>query len=246
MKLIDSIGISRFSKHNHLLFASNIISKAQEYSIVTERAKDEFDKLVAARDAEERVFNTKLKSTLSLEIELTDKKRDAFYNAYRKTLIGLASIPESATLEFANTLLSHLADFKFSTRLKLDKKTSVIKALVDELKGVKLDMVQALNLGHIVKSLERENNKVNDLILQRSEERKNRKNGEMRETRLATNEAYNEFVAFINSYILANKTDELDEFVLFVNAEITRCKHNVLTNRKRASVDNPDVTLSEE
>lgn len=233
---INSFQVTALPKSEHLSFITSVVNLAKQHEAIKTICQDEFNQLSEAHVNENKYFNLPKSSPYTTEIVDANVERDSLLTGIKYLVKGYLKHSDKSLSASAQIILDTIKRYDIRTGMQLDKKSGLIAKFVEDLSGDLLENVQALDLGHMVKSLQRANNKVDELLIERSKERTQYEIGIAKTTRTQSTAAYKQFVEFINSYTVSNKGySEFDDFIKLLNEEIKRIKEQVLNRKKRTS-----------
>ena len=121
--------------------------------------------------------------------------------------------------------------------MQLERETSRIMNLVDDLNTKFATQVQQLSLKPYVDALQEANDKVEELLATRTDESAQQIVGALRKARLASDEAYQDAIVLINAMAVVGTEKSLTPLINYLNANIKRYKEQVMT---RAKKDEPE------
>jgi hypothetical protein len=172
------------------------------------------------------------KSELTAEIHEQDSVRDGIFR-------GLADAVKSALNHFdadkrtaAQKLQVVFENYGNISAKTLDQETAAIQDLLRELNSPShAPSVNLLALGDWASHLEIENNKFEQLMLERYTETSERPTVRMRDARLKTDRMLRTILDRIEALILINGSDAYESFVRELNAVTERYKHILAQNK---------------
>lgn len=248
MKQIQEIRIAGMSNGAHFTYIKHVV----------ERIKQDEDKLIAkdsqsvvkvaelianlnaAFATEDETLKLSQKSLLSDKISAADAKRDTLYAAYKKNVETYLSMPVEEMVEAATILSQHIKDYRIDIRAQIDKETGMLNNFIADLEGKYAAQVTALALTPFVTQLKIANQEVDDLVVQRSNERMGIQTGATKTARTATDNAYRALVAQVNALALVFGDTEFESFIDFMNVEVTRFKREVLGSKANTADTSAD------
>ncbi|TGX81157.1 hypothetical protein E5358_11085 [Palleniella muris] len=228
MKEIATISLERMNNGAHFLFVSNVIGFAEASRIVKEKAQALISALKEAVAKEDKCLQISHKSMLTADIEESDAERDALYNGYKSAVKGYLSLPSNDYAERAKKLWQHLKDYGLIPQLQLDRETGMLMNFITDLEGKYKEDVAALNLTPFVAGMKAANNRVREMMLERTENQKSIPVGALKGARKIADNAYRKLVSMINALATVEGAAEYSPFIEIVNAEILHFKRDVL------------------
>lgn len=225
---IKAFSIYRLTKPAHLVFVTNVLEAAQKDETVMEKCQVYVEKLAEAVQAERDNYNIEPGSSITNQINAADRDRNRMYQAYRQSVLSALNLNDPAKNAAAEKLMRNIKMHKISSKMRINSKTAELMKLVDDLKGKYSADVETLEVGHLVKNVERANNKYIQLVSDRNSERANKIIGVADTSRRDSNLAYKKFVNVVNSFVeIDDSVSELDDFIKFVNEMIKFNNDNI-------------------
>ena len=237
---IERIDLVRLNNAAHLLFVQDVhkTAAAETGILANPIAKAAIDMLGAAAEEEDRCLVLSQKSLLTKRIVAADRQRDEMYMGYRAAVSGFLRSPDQGMAEASERLWAHLTDYRITISLQFETETSLIGNLVKDCEAKYAADVIKLGVKAYVDALKAANEKVHDLLLDRTHDRSKQAAGALRAARRASDVAYTRVVKVVNALaILNNDTAKCDAFIKFMNTQIKRYKEQVLTSKKRDKDD---------
>jgi len=237
---IKEIALARMNNGAHYQFVKNALTKAKANTVITENASAQIGVLENKLAAEDEALKISQKSLLTDDIIEADRKRDELYMAYRRLVKGSLGAPLEDLAEAAKVLNQSIKDYGIDPQMQLDKETGLLANLLTDHQGKYATQVAALGLTAYTTALKEANDKVNDLIMQRADERSVKVVGALKAARTETDEAYKNLVKRINALWIVEYNEAYDEFINYMNEEIDRYHKEVLASKKKKTTDGGD------
>lgn len=239
MTEIGKIELTRVNNASHFLFIQAVLEDAEADTAVKNKCAAQVAALRAAFEEEDAALKISSKNLITDEIVKTDGERDKIFSGLRKMVDALRGMPMEDTAKPAGVLWQSLKDYGIDVRMQLEKETGLIVNLVGDMEKKFAGEVEALALGKYVQALKESNQKVRDLIRQRSKENFANIVGRLRMAREASDVAYQALVKMVNAQALVTGSSEFDGFINGVNAEIQRYRREVLGQKPTAVTPAP-------
>jgi len=233
--------MERMNNGAHFQFVTNALAKAKANTLIAEKASAQVKALEAKLSAEDEALKILQKSLLTDDIEAADRKRDEIFMAYRKVVKGSLNAPLDTLAEAAKTLNQSIKDYGIDPQMQLDKETGLLANLIADHQGKLAEQVATLGLTAYTTALKEANDKVNDLIMQRADERSLVVAGALKAARAETDTAYKDLVKRVNALWIVDYDAAYDEFINYMNEEIDRYREQVLTRKKSTAVSKAKV-----
>ena len=184
---IGGIDIVRLNNGAHFQLIKNVHQKlVAETTILTNPiAKAAADKLGEALKEEDRCYVISQKSLLTKQIAAADHERDQMFIGYRAAVNAFLRSPDKPTAEAAERLWAHLTDYRINTGWQFDRETAAIANLLKDCETKYAADVNKLNVKPYVDTLKAANEKVHDLLLDRTHDRSKQAAGALRAARRA-------------------------------------------------------------
>jgi len=226
---IKTISMARMNNGAHYQFVKNALTKAKANTAVAEKAATQVAALETAVKAEDEALKISQKSLLTDDITAADRKRDELYMAYRKLVKGSLGAPLESLAEAAKVLNQSIKDYGIDPEMQLDKETGLLANLLTDHQGKYATQVAALGLTAYTTALKEANDRANDLIMQRADERSLVVAGALKAARAETDTAYKSLIKMVNALCLVAYDEAYDDFVNYMNEEIDRYHKDVFT-----------------
>jgi len=233
--------MERMNNGAHFQFVTNALAKAKANTLIAEKASAQVKALEAKLSAEDEALKISQKSLLTDEIESADRKRDEIFMAYRKVVKGSLGAPLDTLAEAAKVLNQSIKDYGIDPQMQLDKETGLLANLIADHQGKLAEQVATLGLTAYTTAMKEANDKVNDLIMQRADERSLVVAGALKAARAETDTAYKDLVKRVNALWIVDYDAAYDEFINYMNEEIDRYREQVLTRKKSTAVSKAKV-----
>ncbi len=239
MKEITSISLDRLNNGAHFTFVTNVLTKAEADTKVSNRVAPLILTFKNAVKKEEEALITSKKSLLSDKIAETDHWRDTLYSGYKKGLSGFKDFPVEEQATAYKVLWQHVKDYNINPKDQLDKETGLLINFINDLQTKLAPHVATLGLTVLVEKLKDANEQLRNLTASRTEEISHRETGALRNARLQTDEAYKNIVRTINAVVLLEGEADYIPFIDYMNTEITHYKREVIYRRKTSTDSTP-------
>ncbi|WP_232369960.1 DUF6261 family protein [Prevotella illustrans] len=236
---IGSIHLPNLTNDAHFMYMKDVEKAMKKDKMVdtTARLKTAVVALGAAIDEEDEYLILSKKSEYTDEITAKDSERDSIFRGYRTAVKGMLRMPVADLAKAATDLWQHLKDYNIDPEMQLERETARIMNLVDDLNTKFATQVSKLGLKPYVDALKDANDKVNELLNMRTEDRAQQIAGALRKARLGTDAAYQDAVCLINAMVIVDAEKDLTPLINYLNANIKRYKEQVMTREKKD--DNP-------
>ncbi len=236
---IGSIHLPNLTNDAHFMYMKDVEKAMKKDKMVdtTARLKTAVVALGAAIDEEDEYLMLSKKSQYTDRITAKDRERDSIFRGYRTAVKGMLRMPVADLAKAAADLWQHLKDYNIDPEMQLERETARIMNLVDDLNTKFATQVSKLGLKPYVDALKDANDKVNELLNMRTEDRAQQIAGTLRKARLGTDAAYQDAVCLINAMVIVDAEKDLTPLINFLNANIKRYKEQVMTREKKD--DNP-------
>lgn len=235
MKEIDYPDMRRANNGAHIQFMSMTLDQLKEEPEVMKNAvmQRAVAALKAAVDEESLYMGQSRKSLLTKDIKATDKERDELLTGLRATVRGLKHIPDPEMARAAEELSLLLDSRKVARGMQLDRETGMIAKLVSELERNHMEQVDRLNMRLYVQALKESNERLDALLLKRSEALMERKPAAMQQARLRTDAAFRQVARVANAMAVLEDEAVVAPFINFVNELVRRYRQQVFPKRKK-------------
>ncbi len=238
-KEIAEIYLKRMNNAAHFLFVKKIRDRAKAHPVVSVKCKKWLDPLDAAVEKEDANLVISQKSRFTDGIVEADGVRGMNYTIYKKAVKGFKDLPAGPMAEAAKVLWQQIIDYDIDTKMQLDRETSLLLNFVDDLETKYAEQVTLLGLTAFVTNIKTANEKVIELTDSRTEERMAIGLGALKASREDSDETTYALFKSVNAYAWLEDTDEYDDFIDYVNAEITHYKREVLGQTGGTPDDKP-------
>jgi len=238
MKEIDYPDMRRANNGAHIQFMRMILERLEDEPEVMKNAvmRRAVEALKAAVDEESLYLGQSRKSLLTDDIKAVDKERDELLTGFRATVRGLRHMPDREVAHAAEELLLLLDNNKVARGMQLDRETGMIAKLISELERNHMEKVNRLNMGLYVTALKVANERLNGLLLERSESRMWRKPKAMQLARVQTDAAFRQVARVANAMAVLEDEAVVAPFIDFVNELIRRYRQQVFPRRRKAKM----------
>ena len=182
-----------------------------------QKVVDKFNEAVAAFDA---VVKLARKNPLTEKLLAADEDRDKAWtssNAYINAMVNHPDPEVAAVAKIARDLFDKNGN---PTQLAQTKESGTLHNLLQDIEA--MESRETIDFDPWYNWMKTTHEAFQALLHERSHADGAKTKGQSRETRDAAEDAYRELVKVINSLVVAEETDEYDEFIDTMNAEIDR------------------------
>ncbi|MDR0989475.1 MAG: DUF6261 family protein [Prevotellaceae bacterium] len=236
---IENIDSVQMNNGGHFSFMEKQISHLEAYQSVSRKLPPLLTELKTKFNVESEHLKTFQKNPLTSKVAAADKKRDKLYSGMVTTVRGFRNHPSAEKVDSGATLEQVFKEYRIRTSGQVDKETGLMGNLLDDLLGQFAPQVKLLGLGDYVKALLAANEEFKSLSAERLQQQSHVVVGALRTARKATDAAYKQIVAMVNSLIMVEGEDNYRELVLLMNAEVLHAKRQVLGQHAKGNND-PD------
>mgnify|MGYP000929729751 FL=1 len=235
IKQIGSIHLPSLVNDAHFIYMKNVEERMEENEAVkaTASVKTAVGALKAAVAEEDKYLVLSKKSSHTKQLAAKDKERDDIFRGYRTAVKGHLHAPTKEMAEAAADLWQHLKDYNIDPDMQLERETSRIMNLVDDLEKKYAAQVTLLGLKPYAEALGAVNKMVEELLTTRTDDRSKQIAGVLRKARAATDEAYQNAVRLINAVVVVGTEKDFTALIDFLNENIKRYKEQVMTRPKK-------------
>ena len=235
IKQIDGIRLHSLANDAHFIYMKNVEERMEENEAVkaTASVKTAVGALKAAVAEEDKYLVLSKKSSHTKQLAAKDKERDDIFRGYRTAVKGHLHAPTKEMAEAAADLWQHLKDYNIDPDMQLERETSRIMNLVDDLEKKYAAQVTLLGLKPYAEALGAVNKMVEELLTTRTDDRSKQIAGVLRKARAATDEAYQNAVRLINAVVVVGTEKDFTALIDFLNENIKRYKEQVMTRPKK-------------
>ena len=186
-----------------------------------------------------------LKSYLTEQVKIADKKRDATFKALRILVNTFAVHPNEAKREASTIISIILKKYTRSTDItdqNYDRETAAIRNIIEDLRDKHADKIILLAIGEWVQILEDQNNECDSLIIERDKQKSEQSPLKAKDVRKEINACYANLVLTLEAYMLANPGHGLESIINELNTSITRYKNRLAQKQgRKADKNNPEI-----
>ncbi len=243
-KSILPINLSRMNNGAHFEFASTVLASIQSQTVAKQKVSDLVAAIKAAIEVEDAALKVSTKSLITDDIAQADDDRGVLYIGYKRAVKGFRSVKDADMAQAAKVLNQHLKDYDINTQDQMDKETGLLANFIADLEGKYASQVTTLGLTLFVTQMKEANERVRTLIRQRVNERMGIAVGALKTARTNTDAAYHNLVQMVNALALVHGDTDYAAFIDYVNAEITRYKREVLSQKATAADTSADSSVS--
>ena len=240
---IGNIHLPALTNDAHFLYMRDVerIMEEDQAAKATDSVKTAVAALKAAVDEEDKYLMLSRKNPYTDQLTTKDKERDSIFRGYRTAVKGFLRVPVADMAKAAADLWQHLKDYSIDPGMQLERETSRILNLVGDLDTKFAAQVKLLSLKPYVDSLREANEKVEELLAVRTDDRAQQIAGALRKARTVTDEAYLDTVRLINAIVVVGTDKDFTPLINFVNEDIKRYKQDVM---KKTKTKDDDKTTS--
>ena len=236
MEKIGNIDLTRATKAEHLLFIRSVCIAAEEEAemLTNEVARKALEALKAAREEEEKSLILSNKSLLTDDIKAADAERDRLLTGLKGTVTAQQLIPDAEKAQAAKELTQQIKDIRVRRGLQLEGETALLMKLVEECETTYARQVERLGVGAFVAAIKAANERVRDLINERTQNQRLRREAEVDAARRRSDVAYRWLVEVVNAMrVLLGEGSGTEHFIGFINKLIRRYRQVVFVKRRR-------------
>lgn len=238
MKEIDYPDMRRANNGAHGSFMQSVSKRLNEDSevmknTVMQRAAEAL-KVAVAEEAS--CLGQPRKSVLTNKIKTADKERDGLLAGLRATVRGLTRMPDEEMAQAAKTLNVLIGGVRVKRSMQLDRETGMIAKLTEELEGTYAAQVAQVGLGVYVKAIKEANERVEKLLVERSERQTGHKPKTMQLARAQADKAFRQVARVANAMAVLEDEAVVAPFIDFVNELIRRYRQQVFPRRRKAKM----------
>lgn len=240
MAEITVISESRLANDVHYLFNKSVAERALADAAImgnTKHLKPLAEALGEAVKVEDQYLIVNRKSLNTDEIKKLDNRRDNAYSAFKMQVRTYLKVSVEPMKNAAIALDQLISAYNIDINMQLDKETSRMMNLIDDLKSTYSEHVATLNLGLFVNEMTEANQALIECTRQRTEERMEVKVRAMKDARAAVDAAYHQLVKHVNAYALIVDENAYDNFITYVNTEIRHYKEHAIGGNAKAEPD---------
>lgn len=219
----------------HFLFVKSVLDRAKSDAKVMNKAAGLVAVLETAVAKEDECLTLSRKNFKSDDIKQADQDRDTLYTKFRAMVKSFLDIPMQEEAEAAKYLWQSIKDYNIDTKSNLQQETGLLLNLVADLQDPLATHVETLGLTRLVESLKQANDRVNDMLLQRTDDRSAQVLGALRTARFATDDAYDDLVEVIDALAILEGVADYASFINYVNTEITQYMRNAMSRKATSS-----------
>ena len=235
IKQIGSIHLPSLVNDAHFIYMKNVEERMEENEAVkaTASVKTAVGALKAAVAEEDKYLVLSKKSSHTKQLAAKDKERDDIFRGYRTAVKGHLHAPTKEMAEAAADLWEHMEDYNIDPHMQLERETSRIMNLVDDLEKKYAAQVTLFGLKPYAEALGAANKMVEELLTTRTDDRSKQIAGVLRKARATTDEAYQNAVRLINAVVVVGTEKDFTALIDFLNENIKRYKEQVMTRPKK-------------
>ena len=202
-------------------------SLAHSLSLKSARLQRVVEGYNTAFDNFDAVLKTSQKNPVTEKINAADEERDKAWVGSNGYINAMLRHPDSEFAAIAKSADDIFEKYGNPTKLSQTKETSVMHNLLEDLKG--LTSLSTIYFDPWYNWMKTTQEAFEAATLERAKAKGAVQKGLGKEVREAAEEAYRTLVQAVNSIVFVEETDEYDEFIQAINAEIERLS----ANRKR-------------
>ena len=216
-------------------------------SLKSARLQKAVDKFIQAVDAFDAALKLARKNPLTEKLLAADEDRDKAWtssNAYINAMVNHPDPEVAAVAKIARDLFDKNGN---PTQLAQTKESGTLHNLLQDIEA--MESRETIDFDPWYNWIKTTHEAFQALLHERSHADGAKTKGQSRETRDAAEDAYRELVKVINSLVVAEETDEYDEFIDTTNAEIDRLSALIKsreTRRSNKGTTTPDEKPSED
>ena len=240
-KFLDAFQIELLTQGASFQYQNDMLERVKNVPFIVEQMAQDLKEWEDAFNVYVVKLRLSQKSLLTDEIKKADADRDAAYRKYRKGVNAFVDFPVADKAEAARILSQHLRDYNIQTTWELTRQTGMFVNFLQDLASKFASYVKTLGMKPLVDILTESNNRVQQLIQERNDEKAGRIVGETRTARRESEQCYRDFVDVLNAFSLINGSAGFSDFIDQQNAEIRRLKLTLPRLYKRKSSAAQDV-----
>ena len=239
IKEIQGIDPVRMQNGAHFQFIKNISDRiaAETALLANNKVKKAADMLVDALKEEDRCLALSRKSIVTDDIKELDIERDSLFIGYKSAVRSFLKTSSTEMRKAATELYQSIKDYTIDPRMQLERETGLITNLIDDAEKKFAVQVNLLGLHLMLNTLKEANQKVEKLIIDRTDAKSLETIGALRTARRNSDAAYLYLVKTINAVSILELVPDTVPLIDFMNEVVKRYKEQVLTSRKKKSDD---------
>ena len=195
-------------------------SLARSLSLKSARLQKVVEGYNTAFDNFDAVLKTSQKNPVTEKINAADEERDKAWVGSNGYINAMLKHPDSEFAAIAKSANDIFEKYGNPTRLSQTKETGVIHNLLEDLEG--LTSLSTIYFDPWYNWMKTTQEAFEAATLERAKAKGAVQKGLGKEVREAAEEAYRTLVQAVNSIVFVEETDEYDEFIQAINAEIER------------------------
>ena len=222
MSQIDTFSLSQLRHNEHFQFMADANTLMLKYDPEMLGIKAEYPEFQAALDEEDKRMTMEQGSLKSKPIMDADILRDQTWSAIKERVESTLLSPFETERESARALLRVINLYGNIKKMGYNAESAALTNLVPDLKSTNNSTYLAtVGIGPWVDELGKQNNSFIVLINERNKEYAGRDSGDVRASRIVTDQAYNQLVDRINAMLLLNLAgEEVLDFVRELNEKV--------------------------
>ena len=222
---ITGITLARMKNEIHVQFNENVNSLLVKTGVATLEIEALYALYKQAFDDEQEALNLIRKSELTAQISEQDRVRDSVFRGFSDTVKGFRNHFGPDVRDAANKLWNIFLHYGNVSQKTLDAETAAINDMIRELQRPDLALaIERLQVNDWVGKLAEENTKFHHLMMERYNEPVGKTPYRMKTARVATDVYYRAIVAHVENRVLIGAMNPSSEFIVELNAIITRFK----------------------
>ena len=212
-------------------------SVVRSLSLKSARLQKVVDQYNTAFDNFDAVLKTSQKNPVTEKINAADEERDQAWVGSSGYISAMLKHPDSELAAIAKSADDIFEKYGNPTKLSQTKETSVMHNLLNDLKA--LTSLSTIYFDPWYNWMQTAQAAFEAASLERAKAKGAVQKGLSKEARAAAEEAYRTLVQAVNSIVFVEETDEYDEFIKVVNAEIER-QNAILKRRETVRKNNKE------
>lgn len=232
MNAIKTINTSHMTNAAHIGYMEQTIKRAKASEKVSADAAELITEMETCYAEEDECYVLSQKNEKTELILEADRKRDAYYMSYKKSVKSNLVMPDEDILTAAKKLWQHIKDHKIDIKVNMSEENASVGDLVKDLDDTLAEDVATLGLTKMVARLKEANETVKTLMYERNAEEATKVAGALRAARLKMDDAYKSFVTRLNALNVVQSDEAYDTFINEQNEQIDYYKQNVLKKSK--------------
>lgn len=216
---IEGIQMTHMPNGAHFEFIKNVTERvtAETALLANEKVKKAVDQLVDALKEEDRCLALSRKSLLTDDIKELDIERDSLFIGYKSAVRSFMRTSSAEMRKAATELYQSIKDYNIDPRMQLERETGLITNLIDDCERKLTPQVILLGLQPMLNTLKTANQKIEKLIVSRTDTKSLETLGALRTARRESDAAYIYLVKTVNAVSILELVPIIVPFIDFMN-----------------------------